>query len=211
MNREKIKELTREFLIALGENPDREGLKETPERVARMCEEVFRGIGYTNEQIAEKYAKTFEADDTCVHRCGNYVVVKDIPVFSYCEHHIALMYNMKVSVIYKPKDRVIGLSKIARIAEMVCHRLQLQERIATDIAQIISLATGSDDVAVYVEGEHSCMAARGIKKIGAKTVTTIFRGGFESDSSMRAEALMLLAGRFGSPSPGLVQTQNLQG
>ena len=79
MNTEKIKELTREFLIALGENPDREGLRETPERVARMCEEVFRGIAYTNEQVAEKYAKTFEADDMCVPKCGNYVVVKDIP------------------------------------------------------------------------------------------------------------------------------------
>lgn len=200
MNTEKIKELTREFLIALGENPDREGLRETPERVARMCEEVFRGIAYTNEQVAEKYAKTFEADDMCVPKCGNYVVVKDIPVFSYCEHHIALMYNMKVSVVYKPNDKVIGLSKIARIAEMVCHRLQLQERIATDIAQIISLATGSPDVAVYVEGEHSCMTARGIKKNGAKTVTTILRGGFESDSAMRAEAMMLLLGSSNATS-----------
>ncbi len=191
MDTNKIKQLTREFLLALGENPDREGLKETPERVARMCEEVFRGIAYTNEQIAEHYSKTFEADDICVPRCGNYVVVKNIPVFSYCEHHIALMYNMRVSVIYKPKDKVIGLSKIARIAEMVCHRLQLQERIATDIAQIMTLATGSDDVAVYVEGEHSCMTARGIKKEGSKTVTTIFKGCFETDSTARSEALAL--------------------
>lgn len=192
MDTERIKELTREFLIALGENPEREGLRETPERVARMCEEMFRGISYTNEQIAEKYAKTFDADDMCVPRCGNYVVVRDIPVFSFCEHHIALMYNMKVSVVYKPVDRVIGLSKIARIAEMVCHRLQLQERIASDIAEIMTLATGSADVAVYVEGEHSCMTARGIKKPGAKTITTICRGIFDKDATARTEAFAYL-------------------
>ncbi|MCQ2360324.1 MAG: GTP cyclohydrolase I [Paludibacteraceae bacterium] len=192
MDTERIKEITREFLIALGENPEREGLRETPERVARMCEEMFRGISYTNEQIAEKYAKTFDADDMCVPRCGNYVVVRDIPVFSFCEHHIALMYNMKVSVVYKPVDRVIGLSKIARIAEMVCHRLQLQERIASDIAEIMTLATGSADVAVYVEGEHSCMTARGIKKPGAKTITTICRGIFDKDSTARTEAFAYL-------------------
>lgn len=192
MDTERIKELTREFLIALGENPEREGLKETPERVARMCEEMFRGISFTNEQIAEKYAKTFDADDMCVPRCGNYVVVRDIPVFSFCEHHIALMYNMKVSVVYKPVDRVIGLSKIARIAEMVCHRLQLQERIASDIAEIMTLATGSADVAVYVEGEHSCMTARGIKKPGAKTITTICRGIFDKDATARTEAFAYL-------------------
>lgn len=192
MDTERIKEITREFLIALGENPEREGLRETPERVARMCEEMFRGISYTNEQIAEKYAKTFDADDMCVPRCGNYVVVRDIPVFSFCEHHIALMYNMKVSVVYKPVDRVIGLSKIARIAEMVCHRLQLQERIASDIAEIMTLATGSADVAVYVEGEHSCMTARGIKKPGAKTITTICRGIFDKDATARTEAFAYL-------------------
>lgn len=192
MNTEKIKQLTREFLIALGENPDREGLVETPERVARMCEEIFRGIAYTNEQIAEKYAKCFEADDMCVPQCGNYVVIRDIPVFSYCEHHIALMYNMKVSVIYKPKDKVIGLSKIARVAEMVCRRLQLQERIASDIAEILSIATGSNDVAVYIEGEHSCMTARGIKKPDAKTLTTLCKGIFDTDSGARAEAFALL-------------------
>ncbi len=192
MDTERIKEITREFLIALGENPEREGLKETPERVARMCEEMFRGISYSNEQIAEKYAKTFDADDMCVPRCGNYVVVRDIPVFSFCEHHIALMYNMKVSVVYKPVERVIGLSKIARIAEMVCHRLQLQERIASDIAEIMTLATGSADVAVYVEGEHSCMTARGIKKPGAKTITTICRGIFDKDATARTEAFAYL-------------------
>jgi len=192
MDTNRIEELTREFLIALGEDPEREGLKETPERVARMCEEMFRGIAYTNRQIAEKYAKSFDADDMCVPRCGNYVVVRDIPVFSYCEHHIALMYNMKVSVIYKPADKVIGLSKIARIAEMVCHRLQLQERIASDIAEIMTIATGSADVAVYVEGEHSCMTARGIKKPGAKTITTICRGLFDTDATARAEAYALL-------------------
>lgn len=195
MDKEKIAGLVREFLTALGENPDREGLQETPQRVARMCEELFRGIGYTNREIADKYAKTFQDDDECVNREGGYVVVSDIPMFSFCEHHIMLMYNMRVSVIYKPKDRVIGLSKIARIAEMVGHRLQLQERIGADIAEIMQMATGSEDVGVVVEGEHGCMTARGIRKPGARMRTSVFRGLFERDAAARQEAMWLLCGK----------------
>lgn len=93
-----------------------------------------------------------------------YVVVKDIDIFSYCEHHLALMYDMKVTVAYVPNGKVIGLSKIARIADMVAKRLQLQERIGTDIADIITQVTGSEDVAVYIEGCHSCMTARGTER-----------------------------------------------
>ena len=92
------------------------------------------------------------------------VVIKDIDIFSYCEHHLALMYDMKVTVAYIPCDKVIGLSKIARIADMAARRLQLQERIGTDIAEIISLVTNSKDIAVIIEGKHSCMSSRGIKK-----------------------------------------------
>ena len=195
IDQEKIAYHVREILVALGEDPEREGLRETPVRVARMYEELFRGMNYTNAEIARKYAKTFEDDDDCVNREGAYVVVSDIPIFSFCEHHIMLMYNMTVSVIYKPKDKIIGLSKIARIAEMVGHRLQLQERIGTDIAEIMQLATGSDDVGVLVEGEHGCMTARGIKKPGAKTRTTCFRGLFEADPGARQEALWLLSGK----------------
>ena len=189
IDQEAIKEHIRGILVALGDDPDREGLKETPDRVARMYAEVFEGMNYTNDEIAKMYAKSFEVPE----EGGNdMVVVKDIEVFSYCEHHMALMYDMNVNVAYIPDKRVIGLSKIARIADMVAKRLQLQERIGTDIADVISKATGSDDVAVYIEGNHSCMTARGIKKPSAKTVTTTFRGRFETDMTLQNKLLLML-------------------
>lgn len=194
MDKEKIEYHIRGLLEAIGEDPDREGLRETPERVARMYAEIFRGVAYSNEEVARKYAKCFAEDDLCAPRSGNYVVVKNIPIFSYCEHHIALMYDMTISVIYRPVDKVIGLSKIARMAEMISHRLQLQERICSDMAEVLSLAVGSPHVGVLVEGEHACMTSRGIRKPGAKTVSTLFRGCFEEDPAARAEALALLRG-----------------
>ena len=176
----------RGLLEALGDDPDREGLKETPQRVARMYEEVFEGMKYTNEEIAQMFDKTFSEDEEGgADRYGDMVVVKDIDIFSYCEHHLALMYDMKVTVAYVPNGKVIGLSKIARIADMVAKRLQLQERIGTDIADIITEVTGSEDVAVLIEGCHSCMTARGIKKPNAKTYTTTFRGRFRTDLSLQ--------------------------
>ncbi len=189
IDQEAIKEHIRGILIALGDDPEREGLRETPDRVARMYAEVFEGMNYSNDEIAQMYSKSFDVPDE-----GNndMVVVKDIEVFSYCEHHMALMYDMKVTVAYIPKKRVIGLSKIARIADMVAKRLQLQERIGTDIADVISKATGSEDVAVYIEGNHSCMTARGIKKPSAKTVTTTFRGQFETDVTLQNKLLLMI-------------------
>ena len=134
INKEEIEKHIRGILIALGENPDREGLKDTPKRVANMYEEVFNGMCYTNDEIADMFNTTFE-DDLCVSENSNDIVfIKDIEIFSHCEHHLALMYNMKVSIAYVPNKKVIGLSKIARIADMVGRRLQLQERIGTDIA-----------------------------------------------------------------------------
>lgn len=174
----------RGLLEALGDDPDREGLKETPERVARMYEEVFEGMKYTNEEIAQMFDKTFSEDEEGgADRYGDMVVVKDIDIFSYCEHHLALMYDMKVTVAYVPNGKVIGLSKIARIADMVAKRLQLQERIGTDIADIITQVTGSEDVAVYIEGCHSCMTARGIRKTNTKTYTQTLRGRFQNESN----------------------------
>ena len=105
------------------------------------------------------------------------VIVTDIPCFSYCEHHLALIYNLKISVGYLPQGKIIGLSKIARIVDMVCRRLQLQERICSDIAGIMTKIVG-DDVIVYAQGEHSCMTVRGIKKIGTVTKTISYRGAF---------------------------------
>ncbi|MFQ7541604.1 MAG: GTP cyclohydrolase I FolE [Lachnospira sp.] len=174
----------RGLLEALGDDPDREGLKETPQRVARMYEEVFEGMRYTNEEIAQMFDKTFSEDEEGgTDRYGDMVVVKDIDIFSYCEHHLALMYDMKVTVAYVPNGKVIGLSKIARIADMVAKRLQLQERIGTDIADIITQVTGSEDVAVYIEGCHSCMTARGIRKTNTKTYTQTLRGRFQNESN----------------------------
>lgn len=184
-----IEEHIRGILIALGDDPDREGLRETPQRVAKMYEEVFAGMNYTNTEIAEMFNKTFQEADPDHH---DLVLVRDIDVFSYCEHHMALMYDMKVSVGYLPKGKVIGLSKIARIADMAARRLQLQERLGRDIAEIISMVTGSEDVAVVISGCHSCMTARGIQKPGTRTITETYRGKFETDPvlQMRMEAML---------------------
>lgn len=184
-----IEEHIRGILVALGDDPDREGLRETPQRVAKMYEEVFAGMNYTNGEIAEMFNKTFQEADPDHH---DLVLVRDIDVFSYCEHHMALMYDMKVSVGYLPKGKVIGLSKIARIADMAARRLQLQERLGRDIAEIISMVTGSEDVAVVISGCHSCMTARGIEKPGTRTITETYRGKFETDPvlQMRMEAML---------------------
>ncbi len=181
IDKQAVKEHIRGLLIALGDDPDREGLKETPDRVARMYEEVFEGMNYSNHEIAQMFDKTFEEDLTFSKENSDFVIVKDIDIFSYCEHHMALMYDMKVTVAYVPKGKVIGLSKIARIADMVSKRLQLQERIGTDIAEIMEEVTGSGDVAVLIEGCHSCMTARGIRKTDAKTYTAALRGRFQTD------------------------------
>lgn len=178
-----IEEHVRGILKALGDDPDREGLRETPARVAKMYGEVFEGMNYTNREIAEMFNKSFE--DGFSERHDDIVVVKDIEVFSYCEHHMALMYDMKVTVAYVPNGRVLGLSKIARIADMAAKRLQLQERIGSDIAEIMQLASGSEDVAVFIEANHSCMTARGIKNPSAKTLSSTLRGRFETDSDLR--------------------------
>ncbi len=160
------------ILEALGEDVTREGLVETPKRVAKMYAEVFAGINYSNEEIAQMFDKTF------TQQGRDLVFVKDIETFSFCEHHMALMYDMKISVAYYPQGKVIGLSKIARICDLVCRRLQIQERIGSDIAEIMTMITGSEDVAVLIEAHHSCMSARGIKKTQAKTYTQTLRGGF---------------------------------
>lgn len=177
----------REILKALGDDPEREGLKDTPKRVAKMYEEVFEGMNYTNKEIADMFNKKFalnECDEyDGIKKMQNMVVVRDIDIFSYCEHHLALMYDMKVTVAYIPKDRVIGISKIARIADMVSKRLQLQERIGTDIADIVQMVTGAEDIAVFIEGCHSCMTARGIKKVNAKTYTQTLKGRFNNESN----------------------------
>ena len=188
----KIEECIREILIALGDDPNREGLLDTPKRVSKMYEEVFRGMTISNEEIAKMFGTTFENEEFMSEAHKNMVVVRDIPIHSYCEHHLALMYNMKVTVVYIPKEKIIGLSKISRIADMVGRRLQLQERIGSDIAEIVSMATESSDVGVLITGEHGCMTSRGIKKPGTLTTTTTFTGNFQTNDMLRQEALLIM-------------------
>ena len=184
---EKVKQAVKMLLEALGDDPEREGLKDTPKRVAKMYNEVFEGMCYTNEEIAEKFNKCFEDTTT-----GDLVVIGPIDVFSYCEHHMALMYDMQVYVGYIPNGKVIGLSKVARIADMCAKRLQLQERIGTDIYDVLRRILNTDNIIVVIEGSHSCMTARGIKKVNSKTKTASCNGIFMSNATLRQEFYNLI-------------------
>ena len=176
----------RELLIAIGEDPDREGLLETPSRVARACAEVFSGM---REDPAGHLLKQFyEADHE------EMVIVRDIPFTSMCEHHL-LPFVGKTHVAYIPrKGRITGLSKIARCVDGFARRLQVQERMTSQIADAIMESLEPLGTLVVVEAEHSCMTARGIKKPGSLTVTSAVRGSFKEDEKTRSEALSL----FGS-------------
>lgn len=187
IDKNKIEELTREFLIALGDDPDREGLKKTPSRVARMCDELFEGMTHSNHEIAEMFNTCFEDVKT-----GDLVVESNIPIHSFCEHHLMLMYDMSVAIGYIPNGKVIGLSKLARISDMVGKRLQLQERIGSDIADILHEILNTNDIIVVIQGKHGCMTARGIKSREAITRTATLRGRFESDSDLRSEFYSLI-------------------
>lgn len=179
-NREQAENAVRKLLSCFNVDTEtREGMKDTPTRVIKMLEEVWEGESYSNAQIAEMYGKTFKSSS------DGLVVVKDIECFSYCEHHLALIYDMKISVGYLPQGKVIGLSKVARIADMVCKRLQLQERIGEDILEIMQKIVGSH-VVVRIEANHSCMTARGIKKPGSKTVSIAAGGQFQIDDCLIA-------------------------
>ena len=187
IDKNKIEELTREFLIAIGDDPDREGLKKTPSRVARMCDEIFEGMTHSNHEIAEMFNTCFEDVKT-----GDLVVESNIPIHSFCEHHLMLMYDMSVAIGYIPNGKVIGLSKLARISDMVGKRLQLQERIGSDIADILHEILNTNDIIVVIQGKHGCMTARGIKSREAVTKTATLRGRFESDSDLRSEFYSLI-------------------
>ncbi|MBN2222232.1 MAG: GTP cyclohydrolase I FolE [Vallitaleaceae bacterium] len=191
IDKKAIEEHIKGILIALGDDPNREGLIDTPKRVASMYAEVFEGMNYSNDEIVAMLDKTFEEDLDLMEDSKDMVLMKDIEIFSFCEHHIALMYNMKVTVAYLPNGKVIGLSKMARIADLVSKRLQLQERIGSDIAYIMQKITESEDVAVIIQGEHSCMSTRGIRKTQAKTITTTLKGRFQSDDHLYTKLMTL--------------------
>lgn len=173
-----LEESFKNIIIALGDNPEREGLKETPRRAMEMFKEQFIGMNYTNDEIVELMNKTFDEDT--IELSNNLVIMKDIDIFSHCEHHLALMYDMKVDIAYVPNGKVIGLSKLARVADLVSKRLQLQERIGNDILYIIKKITGSNHIIVRIEGCHSCVTARGVKKRSVtRTISSIGKIGVE--------------------------------
>lgn len=173
------------ILLALGENPDRPGLVETPKRVRKAYQEIFSSIDKSNEKIAEENSKSFDIES------NDLVTELHIPCYSMCEHHLLPM-KLDISIGYLPKGKVLGLSKMARIADAVCRRPQLQERIGHDIADIMMKATGSEDVIVVISGEHYCMTMRGVKKPGTYTRTAAMRGKFDTDHALRQEFYNLM-------------------
>ena len=190
MDPKKTKEIeaaVQSLMCALGADLNAPGLVETPARAARMFSEMFEGMRYSNDEIAAMFNKSFQYS-----HAKDLVLLKDIRIFSFCEHHFALMYNMVVHVGYIPAGKVLGLSKIARIVDMVGKRFQLQERIGSDVAYIMQKALGTKDVMVVIEGEHSCMNARGIRAHEAKTRTNTYRGAFDTDFALRNEVLLQL-------------------
>ncbi len=184
VDKDKIRNAVRDILEAIGEDPDREGLIDTPDRVARMYEEIFSGL---HEDPRDHLKVVFQDEE---HE--ELVIVKDIPFYSSCEHHIVPFYG-KAHIAYLPKDgRLTGLSKLARLIETLAKRPQLQERITKDAADIIMEELSPHGVIVIIEAEHMCMTMRGVKKPGSKTITSAVRGIFEKDIPARAEAMSLI-------------------
>ncbi|MEP9380139.1 GTP cyclohydrolase I FolE [Aquabacter sp. CN5-332] len=184
--KKKIMDAVTQTLIALGEDPDREGLRETPRRVAKMYLEIFSGL---NEDPRKHLTTQFCADG---HE--DIVIVKDISFFSMCEHHLLPFFG-KAHVAYLPQDgRLAGLSKIARVVHTLARRPQLQERLSTQIVEAMWDALRPKGVFVLIEAEHLCMAMRGVRAPNSATLTVVSKGVLETDAAMRAEAFKLLRG-----------------
>jgi GTP cyclohydrolase I len=180
----RIARAVREILIAIGEDPDREGLRETPSRVARMYAEIFGGLHVEPRRHLRKFF---------TETCDEVVLVRDISFNSICEHHL-LPFMGKAHVAYLPGDRVIGLSKLARVVEEFARRPQVQERMTEDIANLLVEELHAKGVAVVIEAEHTCMTVRGIRKPGAVCVTSAMKGCFRTKPSTRAELMTLIYG-----------------
>lgn len=178
-----IEDAVRTILKAVGEDPDREGIKDTPQRVARMYAEIFSGL----HRDINKDIKVFSEPGN-----DEMILIGDIPFYSMCEHHL-LPFHGKCHVVYIPKDgKILGLSKVARIVDTISRRPQIQERLTSQIADTVEQAVDAKAVCVVVEAEHLCMTMRGIRKPGSKTVTSAMRGGCRSDIRTRNEALALI-------------------
>ena len=185
MDKQRIENAVREILSAIGGDPDREGLQETPKRVANMYAEIFAGM----EDDPKRHLKIFNESNN-----DEMVVVRDIPMYSMCEHHL-LPFVGKAHIAYIPSDgKVIGLSKLARIVDSFSKKPQLQERLTSQIADFLEENLSPKGIAVVIEAEHLCMTMRGARAAGAKTQTSALRGIMRKDARTRAEAMSLLRG-----------------
>lgn len=180
----RIEAAVREILAAVGENPDREGLLETPARVARMYAEMFSGLHTDPREHTQKFF---------TEKYDEIVLVRDICFSSMCEHHL-LPFTGKAHIAYVPNGKVIGLSKLARVVEAVARRPQVQERMTETIANLLESELGARGVAVVVEASHSCMTIRGVRKPGSMCVTSAMKGLFRSNLSSRSEVMQLIYG-----------------
>ena len=185
MDKQRIENAVREILLAIGEDPDREGLVETPKRVANMYAEIFSGL----EDDPKRHLKIFNESEN-----DEMVIVRDIPMYSMCEHHL-LPFVGKAHIAYIPENgKVIGLSKLARIVDSFSKKPQLQERLTSQIADFLEENLRPKGVAVVIEAEHLCMTMRGARAAGSKTQTSALRGSMRKDAKTRAEAMALLRG-----------------
>ncbi len=185
VDKKKIKAAVRLLLEAIGEDPDRDGLKETPDRVARMYEEIF---GQGEEEPHVSLSKKFDEQHHEV------VLVKDIPFFSMCEHHLMPFFG-KAHVAYIPNGQIVGISKLARVVDAFARRPQVQERMTSQIAEIINGELKPKGVAVVCEAVHTCMTMRGVKKAGTTVITSAMRGAFEKNVTSRTEIMALIFGQ----------------
>jgi GTP cyclohydrolase I len=181
----RLRRAVREMLAAVGEDPDREGLLETPDRVARMYAEVFAGL-HTDPAIFLQKTFTQKHDEM--------VLVKDIEFASMCEHHLLPFFG-KAHIAYLPNGRIVGLSKLARVVDAVARRPQVQERMTEEIADLVMTHLKARGVGVIVEASHSCMTVRGVRKPAAMTITSSMRGGFLDHPPTRAELMSLVFGK----------------
>jgi GTP cyclohydrolase I len=185
VDQKRIRAAVREILLAVGEDPDREGLRETPERVARMYAELFVGL---RQNPAEPLRKTF------TEKYDEVVLVKDIGFESMCEHHL-MPFHGKAHVAYLPNGKIVGLSKLARVVEILSRRPQVQERMTEDLADLLMKHLDARGVGVILEAAHSCMTMRGIRKADSVCTTSSMRGAFRDNLSSRSELMALIYGR----------------
>ncbi|SDP61723.1 GTP cyclohydrolase I [Phyllobacterium sp. YR620] len=185
---QEAEDAVRTLLLWAGDNPDREGLLDTPERVAKSYKELFSGYG---QDPAEVLGRTFEE----IAGYEDIVLIQDIPFFSHCEHHMVPIVG-KAHVAYLPDgEKVVGLSKIARVVDIYAHRLQTQESMTAQIANAIQNSLQPRGVAVMIEAEHMCMSMRGIRKSGSTTTTTTFTGTYKTDVNEQVRFMTLVKGR----------------